>query len=168
MRIIEFLLNNIFIVVIIFGALASLFGKAGSKKKPSQMPNFGGGGLPRIPSPMTDERTHREERPLQERTDVQPLYRSASEQERQQAKMSGPLAGSQEVGNAYSTSQAASRERSPQIVVAANVTKEAQGASAAPVNKSFSATAVQANDLRRAVVWAEILGPPRSKRPYRR
>ncbi|WP_372662898.1 hypothetical protein [Cohnella sp.] len=32
----------------------------------------------------------------------------------------------------------------------------------------FGAEALSRDDLSRAVVWAEILGPPRARRPYRR
>ncbi|MNE85598.1 hypothetical protein D3C80_1826160 [compost metagenome] len=52
------------------------------------------------------------------------------------------------------------------------VSRAAQGKSsaAAPlVSQSDSlASSVKAEDIKNAVVWAEILGPPRAKKPYGR
>lgn len=148
MRIIEFLMNNIFIVVIIFGALASIFGKAGSKRKPNQMPDFGGGGLP-----------------LSERTESQPVYRNRPEQERQ------PLADP-----SYSSREADATARTPQTAALERALPSAAASRAKPLaatdrqsaSQSAIAASVKAEDIRKAVVWAEILGPPRSKRPYRK
>jgi hypothetical protein len=165
LKIIEFLMNNIFIVVIIFGALASLFGKAGSKKKPRQMPDFGGGGLPRSLFPQASEREPSEDRPLQERTEGQSVFRSQSEQERQQS--ANPSYSSRDSETLSGAPQIASLQRSLERASASKVVAPA-AAERKSAGQSAIAATVQADDLRKAVIWAEILGPPRAKRPFRK
>jgi DNA-binding transcriptional regulator YdaS (Cro superfamily) len=165
LKIIEFLMNNIFIVVIIFGALASLFGKASSKKKPGQMPDFGGGGLLRTLFPQAGEREPSLDRPLQERSEGQPVYRTDSEPQRQHSANSSQL--SRETDEAAGASQIASLQRSLERASAAKA-KAQVAAERKTAGQSAVPTTVQADDLRKAVIWAEILGPPRSKRPYRK
>ena len=165
MRIIEFLMNNIFIVVIIFGALASLFGKAGSKKKPGRMPDFGGGGLPRTLFPQASDRDPKVERPLSERSESQPAYRTRPEQERQ---YSANAAQAPRV-----TESPAGPPQLPALELAIHKAgmakaKVPDAAERKPGAQSAFAASVQADDMRKAVIWAEILGPPRSKRPYRK
>lgn len=160
MKIIEFLLNNIFIVVIIIGALASLFGKAGSKRKPNQMPDFGGGGLPRMPFPQKNEKERSEERRPVERTETQTLYRPRPEQERHPS-------ASQEGNAAATAAQAAALERALHKAAASKAMAH-EAANRQTANQSAMAASVQADDIRKAIVWSEILGPPRSKRPYRK
>lgn len=158
-------MNNIFIVVIIFGALASLFGKAGSKKKPSQMPDFGGGGLPRNLFPQASEREPSEDRPLQERTEGQPVYRSQPEQERQHA--ANPALPTRESELLSGAPQIAALQRSLERAATSKAMAPA-AAERKPAGQSAIAATVQADDLRKAVIWAEILGPPRAKRHYRK
>ncbi|OBZ08175.1 MULTISPECIES: hypothetical protein [Bacillales] len=164
MKIIEFLMNNIFIVVIIFGALASLFGKASSKKKPRQMPDFGGGGLPRTLFPQS-EREPSLDPPQQEHTEGQPVYRTDSDPQRQRSAYPSQLA--RETDEAAGTSQIASLQRSLERASASKALAQAT-AERKSAGQSAARTTVQADDLRNAVIWAEILGPPRSKRPYRK
>ncbi|WP_141506073.1 hypothetical protein [Paenibacillus luteus] len=166
MKIIDFLMNNIFIVVIIFGALASLFGKAGGKKKPSQMPDFGGGGLPRNLQPRTTEEPQRQSRPeLQEQPEGQTVYRSSGEQDRQ-TPMQPSYVGTQ-TDVAAGASQTASLERA--LKRASTSKLQSQDAlERKPAAQGALVTSVQAEDLRKAVIWAEVLGPPRSKKPFRK
>jgi hypothetical protein len=160
LRIIEFLLDNIFIVVIIFGALASFFGKAGSKKRPNQMPDFGGGGLPRMPFPQKNDKEPIDERRTVERPETQTIYRSRPDQERQ-------TSASREGSVAVTAARAASIER-PIPKAAEGKTKAGGTVDRQTANPSAMAASVQTDDIRKAIVWAEILGPPRSKRPYRK
>jgi hypothetical protein len=166
LKIIDFLMNNIFIVVIIVGALASMFGKAGGKKKPSQMPDFGGGGLPRNLQPRTTEEPQRQSRPvLQEQPEGQTVYRSSGEQERQ-APMQPSYVGMQTEVTAGAP-QTASLERALKRASASKA--QAQDAlERKPAAQGAVVTSVQAEDLRKAVIWAEVLGPPRSKKPFRK
>lgn len=162
MKIIDFLMNNIFILVIVFGALASLFGKAGSKKKPSQMPDFGGGGLPRMQNPQNSGREVRQERPQHERAEAQPVYQAAPEQKVKQRE-SVPV----RERNDAAASQTSALERPAQRAAAVKA-KTPDALESPSAKRGALAASLQEDDLRKAVIWAEVLGPPRSKRPYRR
>jgi hypothetical protein len=164
MKIIEFLMNNIFIVVIIFGALASLFGKSGSKKKPGRMPDFGGGGLPRS-SNAGEPGNEQEERPLPGPAAGQSVYRTQPQNVREEYETPAYKARETEVLN--QTPQVAPSQRTLQQAANARG-KAAKAAERNSAPQSALTAHARADDLRRAVVWAEILGPPRSKRPFRK
>lgn len=142
-------MDNIFIVVILFGFLASLFGKSGKKKQPGQMPDFGGGGLPRTLLPQANG-----EQP--ERNEPQTVYRAPTEPERDQAAKRQTSLSTRADGASGAAKQAALLERALQ-----EAAQQRQLAGQTTITKS-----VKQNDIRKAVVWAEILGPPRSKRPF--
>lgn len=152
-------MDNIFIVVIVLGAIASFFGKSGSKKRPNQMPNFGGGGLPRRADPQTLEEGHRTES-----TAERPVYRSRMEQENRTSDHDSYEGGYLSPSRTAQTTapERSSRRASPYK------SKEPDGDKSRSAGNSRTAASVQADDIRKAVVWAEILGPPRAKRPYRK
>lgn len=161
MKIIDFLMNNIFILVIVFGALASLFGKAGSKKKPGQMPSFGGGSNPRVGTPQS---SHTEDHSLPERSDGQQVYQTAPKEEQQRSN----LQRSQPVrGYDAPEPQAAALDRSISRTPVGRPKAE-NPLEVTSTKRSALANALQGDDIRKAVLWAEILGPPRAKKPYRK
>lgn len=164
-RIFEFLLNNIFIVVIIVGFLASLFRKAGAaKKQPGRMPDFGGGGILRRQAPDSDSGTRSDE-PRTAQTEYAPIYRS---QDSQPARTSESRTIRQESGKEEPpASGITAMERSLQRA-AAQKAKAGSAAASGHGSKSPAAEKVSSDDLRKAVIWAEVLGPPRAKRPYRK
>ncbi|MDQ8736710.1 hypothetical protein [Paenibacillus sp. LHD-38] len=164
MKIIEFLMNNIFIVVVIVGALASLFRKSGSKNKPGRMPDFGGGGLPRTLYPQ-DSRKELEERPIPAGSVGETLYRSQTENKREDREI--PSLASRESEMSVESPQIASLQRVLQSA-ATNKDKVSGPAERKSVSQGAVMYPNRAEDLRRAVIWAEILGPPRSKKPFRK
>ncbi|MBD2869482.1 hypothetical protein [Paenibacillus arenilitoris] len=157
MRFIEFLLNNIYIVVIVIGALASLFGRSSGKKRPRQMPNFGGGGLSGMPG--RPERAPEKLEP--DRPAGQTVYRSRSA-EHETGVPEGEFAEHREVPSAAPVSPPAAAKRPYRRPVAMEADR-----AGTPAARSAGAQ-VRADDLRKAVLWAEILGPPRAKRPFRK
>lgn len=124
------------------------------------MPDFGGGGLPRMPFPQKNDKDRSDERRPVERTETQTVYRPRHEKERQPSV-------SQEGNAAVTAAQAAVLERSLHKAAASKAMAQ-EAASRQTTNQSAMAASVQADDIRKAIVWAEILGPPRSKRPYRK
>lgn len=162
MKIIEFLMNNIFIVVVILGALASVFGKSGAKKKPGQMPNFGGGGLPRSLFPQSGEQEREVERPQSQQAAGGTVYRSATEVER-----SSDMNSTRSSRENAEAPQTASQQRALQRAAANKETAQA-AAQRNYGSQSINAESIRSDDLRKAVIWAEVLGPPRSKKPFRK
>jgi len=151
LKIIDFLMDNIYIVVIIFGALASLFSKAGAKKKPSQMPDFGGGSLPSTPTQSNDDwKPGEQQRYPEQAPETQSVYQVRTEPERRLETPRKAVPTGQLDNNNRASAPSTARERVSKVEVEHKV------------------NSVTADDMRKAIVWAEILGPPRSKRPYRR
>ncbi|WP_127496398.1 hypothetical protein [Paenibacillus glycanilyticus] len=161
MKIISFLLENIYWVIVVGGVLFSMFGRSGAKKRTNRMPSFGG---------SNEREPHRPER----RQDL--VWEEEDEEEYQPQKpvMAGsPLQG--ERGSSGEVNRPQTLERAIQAapsrpaepprarLAAANKPQ----ATAAPAATSHTETPnPKADELRKAVVWAEILGPPRSKRPF--
>jgi len=162
LKIIEFLMNNIFIVIVILGALASFFGKSGAKKKPGQMPDFGGGGLPRTLFPQSGEQEREPERSQPQQAAGSNVYRTTSGQDR-----------SSEMNPSYSSRETAEPPQTAHLQRAlqrAAVNKETAQAAAERNygSQSINAASIRSDDLRKAVIWSEVLGSPRSKRPFRK
>jgi hypothetical protein len=149
LALIEFLLKN-WIFVIIALTLLAQFRKASSRRGAdnsprggkSGMPTFGGN--PGIPGGSTKKRT---QMPAAEKRQTSGSgFNSAIPY----------LEGKEKVS-----------KRFPQEIAVSSVTddlnQDAYMESAATVNSQTSA-----NRLAQGIIWAEILGPPRAKKPYRR
>lgn len=197
-QLISFLLSNFHFVIVVLGILFVLLrksplekkpdGKPGSRPASGRMPDFGGGGLPRPqrpqpqraqpaaerrpaapppvvtlpPRPMAAEAARPEER--RERapaSDRQAVYRSPGTP----PPVPVPWAGEGESGG----------EGPPLVSAAARPAREDAAYRLAPRQPAaHDETAAAAghrprrSELAQAVVWAEILGPPRSRKPHRR
>lgn len=157
MGIIEFILNNWFIVVIIYIVVSTFTkikqGGAEQQDKPNRparpvpggMPPFGGDGpvLPR----RARERQEPKAAPSAENQSVIP----------QEARQEPALA------QALRPERIQGPKSMPQTPASALQRPSARSQS--PAMDTFRPTP---EDLARGVLWAEILGPPRAKRPYRR
>lgn len=157
-RIIEFLLSNIYWVIVIGGFLLSMLSrkKPNGEQKPSRtpkMPSFGGGPNDREPGSWLPGRTTSREpaearaeaprAPSAERTSVTP-----PREERAPLSSGVPERGS--------------------LVAAADAQLAAEAARSLERESSAAAAALtaDADAVRRGVVWAEVLGPPRARKPY--
>jgi hypothetical protein len=161
-ELIQFILKNFFVVIVIVGFIVSMLNKTRKGNTPSnRMPDFGGG--PLIPQPQR-------QKPIEQRPAGRPMSQppepTVSRPAVSQPSYSGRM--SSEEGESFeypSMPQTAAAERPS--TVRRNFIPEQTNA--------FSMTEKQAefrrpsgDELRRAVILAEILGPPRSKRPLRR
>ncbi|GGG10704.1 hypothetical protein [Paenibacillus abyssi] len=153
-RLIEFIMSNLLYVVIVAGFLLSLFGK---NKKGNRMPDFGGDGRQgQAPAQPAGPRRVEQERPSQ------PMY--------QQREPVPPAADPQPTISypiPYTQPSVSSKEYT--VEPRPNVRLERTRTDKAMVNNTSSlAEPGQRNpgreELRKAVLWAEILGPPRAKR----
>ncbi|MFD0682668.1 MULTISPECIES: hypothetical protein [unclassified Paenibacillus] len=163
MKLIEFLLNNWYIAIVVF-FLASSFlkrlkGVPGSQPPKQAMPPFGGGGNPmqgwgrdKAPEVTTaNQPNQRKNRPqtatesAQRRPDsyVHPEHVHHSSEKRPEADFWGDS----------DLSSARQDERTKQ--------KRSE-------EQKYREDAVDAHKLAQGVIWAEILGPPRAKKPFRK
>ncbi|MEN8701038.1 hypothetical protein [Bacillus infantis] len=148
----EFLLENPFILVVLIGIISSLFSKAkrGGSSGPVQQP----GNVEPEPGPYTDAGYEQEEKaavPVQEagrqaRESMEAYYQERKEQAEERAKRLSERQNLLESRVQNARSAAGNPEKSK---------------SAEPAGRA----AVSREKLADAIVWAEILGPPRSKNP---
>lgn len=161
MKFISFLLENIYWVIVVGGVLFSMFGRSGAKRRTNRMPSFGGGNESERPIPQHQRGWEEDE----EETSYPP----------QKPAMAGSSVQGEGVGSGegFRSStldravQAAPGRPSepPRARLSANK-PQAQAAASAAAELRTGVSAPTADEMRQAVVWAEILGPPRSKRPF--
>ncbi|GGG56270.1 hypothetical protein [Paenibacillus radicis (ex Gao et al. 2016)] len=156
MKLIEFLLNNIYFVVIIGGVLFSIFRKAGGSARNGNpaMPTFGGG---RGGDPARKTEEYEEEEQPQW---MDGRYASPPEPEPQPEPPKPVIIRQQE--RAEDARAGAQRPRSP---FNSSTPLTGGGTSQRPAAASLSALQ-ETDELKKAIIWSEILGPPRSKRPF--
>lgn len=166
-RLISFLMDNFFYVIVVLGAIYSMFfRKSPLERPPNRMPDFGGGGFPRPqrpverkppgwPGPNTVQRE--QPRPMEAT-----LPERKSEASEHSLSMEGDFSGEPTVSLAEEIRVSAVPVRSRPAGAA-----EPDKPSPSPADHD-SDRALSREDLTRAIVWAEILGPPRARRPYRR
>lgn len=163
-QLISLLLDNIYWVVVIGGVLFSLFGRSGSKKGNPKMPDFGGGSPRNVFNQPKAEEEYEDRAPHAERPVV---LRSSEPPKKAERDDRGEGWGSGEgaVSETLERTLKAAETRSP---FASSTGRTKLSGTNSTVQQSSPQAAITANadDLRRAVVWAEILGPPRAKRPF--
>lgn len=153
---IQLLLENIYVVVIALGFLFSVLSKMRKSNAPRglQMPDFSGGGKP-APSKRQDN-------------GGQPDYREVDEDDRWEENSASSTVPAAPV-QASRTSPFASESRTPSTLTAVSNRPRPVSPPAKQAGKTSSGFAMpEGDELRRAIVLAEVLGPPRSKRPLRR
>ncbi|SEF49990.1 hypothetical protein [Paenibacillus sp. UNC499MF] len=163
-RLIELIANNFFFVIMIGIFLVSML--SGKRKKTgsqNRMPDFSGQGLPRRPAAparteagTSGDRDRRVSAPPQTRRGDLSAEAAADDWTAAERGRSGGFAASDACG-----SKAAPAE-TPRMREARAVREEASGSSPAAGVDLHPRQAVQ------GVIWAEILGPPRAKKPFRR
>lgn len=167
--IIEFLFANPFILIILIGLIYSMFfRKSPTESQPGNRP-------PNRPAAQPNNRMPNFGSPVMPPKTVQhaPVYREEPNyvEQRPQLKV---LPGGQEF-----TDKVSAHDR-PNTALADEWVDSnySPGASVVPAQSSVAAgsrmnpivvpESLTKDDLARAIVWSEILGPPRAKRPYRR
>ncbi|MFD0870572.1 MULTISPECIES: hypothetical protein [Paenibacillus] len=163
MGIIEYLLDNIHIVIIVLAIISTLVSKSkpGKPKNTRSMPPFGGGPVqPASSSDRSPETVPRADRPDREAMDRRsviedkPLYSHDDEEEeryREVFRYEEPESG-QPAANASATGSRRTFDHRSE----ADRLKEKERAD------QLQRKAIQ------GIIWSEILGPPRSRRPYRK
>jgi hypothetical protein len=143
---IAFLFKHYYIVIIIGGIVFSLFRKSPIERPPSRMPDFGGNGPSWRPQPRPPQPVDRPDRPAGPAQTVQP-----TRPERSPLAVALPR-------EEPAAQQMATVVRSQAVKVQKPATMPEQEEKVSPAK----------SDLAKAIMWAEILGPPRARKPYRR
>ncbi|WEK53058.1 MAG: hypothetical protein P0Y55_10660 [Candidatus Cohnella colombiensis] len=158
-QLISFITNNIVFVVIAIGLIYRLFFRKSplEGQRPNRMPDYSGQNSP-IPSHPTQTHPSQTHQPQQtQRSKKPPAPREQTIRTDVRHERPHPervtLIPTTEVEDAYTLAEhreSGDKERSH------------VGQSQASVGR------LRQEDLARAVMWAEILGPPRARRPHRR
>ncbi|XID95377.1 hypothetical protein ACF3MZ_13050 [Paenibacillaceae bacterium WGS1546] len=167
-------MNNFIYVIIALGILSMLFRKSPLEQNPpNRMPDFGGEGRPRPggrpPVPGTRPEAGEPSRPGPvSRPPRDPFPDGMEIPPAPRAPMPRPPAPrpSAQTPTVYDTPDAVAAS-----FAAARPTASASASrGVAPIAGSIAADAraLTREDLARAVIWAEVLGPPRARRPRRR
>lgn len=174
-QVIEFITKNIYFVVIVGGFLLSIFNRVSAKKRTNpRMPDFNGQSAPEAAYPQqgTDVQQHQSGRYDQEEAypdwddnadyeERSISYRQAEEEaEREKQRHLSELARALESKQQQQAAIKSSQQREAAARRSNRASSEAE-----PVADTRLAP-LSAEELRRAVIWSEILGPPKSKRPY--
>ncbi|MFC5467104.1 hypothetical protein ACFPPD_00105 [Cohnella suwonensis] len=147
-QLISFVAHNFYFVIIVVGVIYSMFfRKSPLERKPNRMPDFGGAGRP-----APQRQRPPAQRPEQTQASRPPAPREQPRPAAAPARADVPL------------SQAASVAAvvAPQGPQTAPQARRAQPRSPA----AASSGVLSRQDLKRAIVWAEIVGPPRARKPY--
>lgn len=149
MQLFQFLLDNIVAIVIALGFVATLLGKVKEKRKPGQTASFGGQPAPDQPEELqVEHRRQNEGRHAVPESERQRVYEADLERGRR-------------------TAEPKARDGARRASDAARASHAHQGQHSTSISGSAKPE-LRAEDIKRAVVWAEILGPPRAKRPFRK
>lgn len=186
-KIISFLMNNFYFVIIVIGLIYSMFfRKSPMERPPSQrppqrtpgrMPDFGGS--PVFPPKSRPSGSTGEKQPVQghsakpverrePRTEFgEPTQGEARDRRHVHAETPNPARSIPVYEEEASAAPVVlSRPASTQSAYAEH--ERTAPAAAAAVSSPNRHEDVTGDDLTRAVVWAEILGPPRARRPFRK
>ncbi|UHA74172.1 hypothetical protein [Paenibacillus sp. 481] len=169
----DLLASNIFIVVAVLGGLISMFSKGKQKEAETRMPSFGGGdmlGLPQQNKQAKDddefelEYEGESERERAQTSTQAPVFASEMQPavaDRQRGQMRPHFSSSNDDANwHYDWNEDTEQGR--------RHSNRESNAYQVQTNRTKSKLALRPEDALRGVVWAEILGPPRAKRPYGR
>lgn len=181
-KLISFLIENIYVVVVVLGILYTIFFRTSpiEKRPPNRMPDFGGGSPLGIP-----KRTARQQQGPVTGPVARPdgPSRSAGGQpedvpKREHTPTERPQRENfpASEGTSFERPQSETYAASPRTYVApdrggAGFTGfEEPSTSGDNGSRLTGANALSParDELARAIVWAEVLGPPRAKKPFRR
>lgn len=191
-ELLKLVFSNIYIVIIIVGFLFSVLRKAGGKgNQPNRMPTFGGGPSDRSQQrqearqsqpPLSPETIPAQPQRAQSRTvqSAQPRPIARSETGRTASETFGgsmytsaqqSVTGEGRSSDLRETSvlaKALEAQKLESLQPQSATTSKAKAAAATTASRGDSFHMPQGKDLRRAFVMAEVLGPPKSKRPNHR
>ncbi|CAH8709202.1 hypothetical protein M5W83_07770 [Paenibacillus thiaminolyticus] len=153
-KLLRILLNNPFLAVILIGFVFSLLRK-GNKPPANRMPSFGGDKAGGRPGSEPDDH---DDEPVMEEKRSYPVYT----EERSQAGLSQGYAS-------HETDTITLEERIAAMKPSVGPASAPRHAESSNKKSAAAASAViRPEEALKGVLWSEILGPPRAKRPYGR
>lgn len=173
-HIFEFITKNIYFVVIVGGFLLSIFNRVSAKKRNNpRMPDFNGQSASDTAYPQQGTAVQQQSGRYDQEEAYQEWDDDADYEERSISYRQAEEEAEREKQNHLSElARALERTQQQQAAVTASQQREAaarrsnRASSEAEVVPDTRLAPLSADELRKAVIWSEILGPPKSKRPY--
>ncbi|KQO17654.1 hypothetical protein [Paenibacillus sp. Leaf72] len=174
-HVIEFITKNIYFVVIVGGFLLSIFNRVSAKKRTNpRMPDFNGQSTADAAYPQQGTEVQQHQSGRYDQGEAYPewednddyeersiSYRQAEEEaEREKQRHLSELARALESKQKQQVPITASQQREAAAGRSNRASSEAEAAA------DTRLAPLSAEELRKAVIWSEILGPSKSKRPY--
>ncbi|MGZ9585015.1 hypothetical protein [Paenibacillus marinisediminis] len=169
-ELIDFLTKNPFIIILIVSFLISMLSGKKKKKNP-RMPSFGGDTSTSHTSHRDKETEQDEQHPSDQLESThQPVYTTQMEQSKEQYYSDGDRSYKHVEGDP-GWSSASRSSLSQAIKGMSNIEASALNAFASIAAGEIGGVKegsmdVSAKEAQKGIVWAEIIGPPRAKRPY--
>lgn len=174
MEFIEWVFRNLYVVVIVLFALFSMFSKskkANQQRRPGQMPSFGN----EAERPRQPQTQH-----VPQRTVVSPNGNGRDVYREHQTPPFVPIMEQREVNGDFASKAVEQRDLNAQLNQLnreierlerknKEMKRQLHHASSKPITRAAApsqAFAVNGSKLAQGVLWAEVLGSPRAKRPY--
>ncbi|MCD9022992.1 hypothetical protein [Cohnella silvisoli] len=172
-QLISFVMKNLGIVIFVIGIIYALFfRKSPLERPPNRMPDFGGGGQQRRRGPGESRPPVA---PTSQPEPVEARFPAPQRQTPPPAPRQQPVRLETRLPEPRSeinpTSSYTFVETEDMYAIEAQPKRAARSqtkATASSHSMRSDAPLLARDDLKRAVLWAEILGPPRARRPYRR
>lgn len=155
-KLIEFIFSNPLILIAILGGLFSLLGKKG-KKMANGMPNFGGD--PSRGQPASGR---------QDSVEEESTYSSYPSMTTHEPHQEGDRGFVSYADRTESMGYSREREDSRRSLPVQSRTSTEPNTYSPEAESRGEGTKITTEQARQGVIWAEILGPPRAKRPYGR
>ncbi|WP_028544930.1 hypothetical protein [Paenibacillus taiwanensis] len=154
-KIIDLVFSNPIIAIAILGFLFSLLGKG--KKQTNRMPSFGGD---QRAGDSSGQRTHDEHDDEDESLFEEPVVPSQTMMTEQ------PSSNASSAASRTSASYQERQTMSHRAVATRDAIHVPNPIEMNEIQDDWQQAGVSVEDARRGVIWAEIIGPPRSKRPH--
>ncbi|EPY08863.1 hypothetical protein PAALTS15_02797 [Paenibacillus alvei TS-15] len=174
-KIIHFVTSNPLIAIIILGALFSSLGGAKKKDKTNRMPDFSGGAAKSSDDKRYEDEGEEEYEEVERKPERQPVFTTSAERP-------APAGMASSAGNSYDSidsDEARITELEQRLAAIDRMASSISSGSASRASKRHtssvaspeqvqgsSSRAVTPDEVMQGVIWAEVLGPPRAKRPY--
>ncbi|GAV12281.1 hypothetical protein [Paenibacillus sp. NAIST15-1] len=172
-KIIHFVTSNPLIAIIILGALFSSLGGSKKKDKTNRMPDFSGGAAKSSDDKRYEDAGEEEYEEVERKPERQPVFTTSAERPAPAGMASSP-------DNSYDfidSDEARLTELEQRLAAidrmaissgsASRFSKRHTSSAASPEQgQGSSSRAVTPDEVMQGVIWAEVLGPPRAKRPY--
>jgi len=179
--IIDLIFDNVYIAAIVLFFLFKLFTGSSGKSKPTGMPTFGGEPH-QSPQQWQDkeddeedssgykqfeQEQQRRQQELERQRQLEELKRQREQELAAERRKEELAARMQRTASELSNLEGIKRKRALAELMKAQQAQQSSVMKREPIS-ALKTKEVKRTDLQNAVIWSEILGPPRAKRHYRR